>query len=183
MRMKQKSRRNKKIFIVLSIAVIALLTLFFLEKRQIINLFGEDNSNTSTDGINYDPPTDEEKQAGDQQKFENSKPEGTETPSSDGDKKSVNVIITDAGQYEDIIEVRAFMPSHYEDGTCTITLRKDSHLITKETPAYKDVSTTICTNPLIKRSDLPTSGTWQVTVSYESEGGIGTSAPQDLEVK
>lgn len=142
------------------------------------------NSNAPTDGINYDPPTEEEKQAGDEQKEEIIKDEEAEEKQTNNEQKqTASVIITDAGQYDDVIEVRSFIPDHYQDGTCTITFRQGEKTLSKDTPAYKDASTTICTNPLFKRSEFPSGGDWQVTVSYTSKDAAGQSKPQTVTLK
>ncbi|MDQ3123750.1 MAG: hypothetical protein M3Q14_03660 [bacterium] len=139
----------------------------------------------SENSINYGPPTVEEKAAGDRQKQQIDEEQNNtdNSPLDNSSKKSVSVIITDASQYEDIIEVRSFIPDYFQDGTCTIVFRKDNLTLTKTAPAYKDISTTICTNPEIKRSEFATSGEWQVTVSYESTNAKGTSETQIIKLK
>lgn len=96
---------------------------------------------------------------------------------------NTTVIITDAAQYDDTIEVRSYIPDHYEDGTCTITFTQDSKVVTKQTPAYRDATTTICTNPLIKRSEFPSPGTWIVKITYESSGASGESKAQNISIR
>jgi hypothetical protein len=149
------------------------------------NRFFKDKTDTPpSEGVNYRPPTEEEQDAGDKRKEEIVEEEqNQQPPPTDGTKKKATVIITDAGQYDGIIEVRSFISNHYQDGTCTITFKQGSHTLTKQTPARKDVSTTICLNPQIKRSEFPTAGTWQVTVTYESKDARGTSETQTLSIK
>lgn len=130
--------------------------------------------------INMNPPTKQEKQAGNVRKQEIDKEEALINQQEKIEKKNVNVIITDAGQYAEDVEVRAFIPDHYQDGTCTILFQKDSLSISKSSPAYRDISTTICTNPKIKRSEFSSSGEWKVTVSYESKDSKGASDPQSI---
>lgn len=133
--------------------------------------------------INYDPPTEEEQKSGDKRKEEivnNDEPSAPTQPSDQ--TKSASVIITDAGQYDNVIEVRAFIPDHYQDGTCTITFRRGSQTVSKDTPAYRDATTTICTNPLFERSEFPSAGDWQVTVSYKSAGATGQSETKTIKI-
>lgn len=153
--------------------------IFVLEKTGVTNLFSRDNTTTSqeTPGINYNPPTEEEKQAGDKQKDQTLKEEDERNDPENLNKYTASVIITDAGQYEDIIEVRAFIPDYYQDGSCIITFTQGEQTVTKETPAYRDASTTICTNPLFERSEFPNGGDWQVRVTYKSTGAEGISNP------
>lgn len=142
-------------------------------------------NSSPTDNINYGAPTEEEKTAGDRHKEEiidNEKKQNEAQKDNSSQKKTATVIITDAGQYDGIIEVRSFIPDHYQNGTCTVTFEKDGQTVIRETPARTDVSTTICMNPLIKRSAFPSAGAWQVTVSYDSEGASGRSEAQTINI-
>lgn len=132
--------------------------------------------------IDYNPPTEEEKKAGNEAKkkiIENSQTK-TEDDVSGNNKKSVNVVITDADQYGDTIEVRAFTPDILQKGTCIITFRQGNNTVQKDTPAYPDASTTICTVPEIKRSEFPTAGDWTVTVRFVSADAQGESEERTI---
>lgn len=176
---------NKRYLVVVSIVVIIVAACLISAKA--FNWWPFEGKITQTPIAQtgeFSPPTEEEKSAGDKQKDEIiQKEQDRNTSDQPGSgKKNVSVIITDAGQYDNAIEVRAFIPDYYQDGTCTITLTKDSHTVTKTTPAYRDASTTICTNPLFARSEFPVSGDWQVNVKYSSAGADGTSATQKVKV-
>ncbi len=101
----------------------------------------------------------------------------------DGVKKNTDVIITDASQYDDEIEVRAFMPSIVESGTCTVAFKKGSEEFKVDEAAYADATTTICTNSLIKRDMFSSNGNWTVTVSYSSENYSGISEERTVEIQ
>lgn len=144
------------------------------------------------DGVNYRSPTNEEIKAGNQSKNNIDQKEQQRTTNqqvkdktqkNNSDKKDTSVIITDANQYDNDIEVRAFMPDVYENGSCIIKLQNNDVVFTKAMPAYKDVTTTICTNATIKRSDLHISGDWKVTVKFESDNYQGLSETQQIKVK
>lgn len=178
-----KNKNNTKKILILALATLLLCAAGLLAYRLASNNSASDVR--ESDGINYGPPTEEEKRQADEQKkdveeAQNKENSPASTPTA---TKSVSVIITDAAQYDDIIEVRSFIPDHYQDGTCTITFTKDNLTLSKETPAYKDASTTICTNPEFKSSEFKTKGTWKVVVSYESANATGTSAPQEVVIK
>ena len=181
---KNKNNRvstKKRAFIVLATVVLAGAGFFFYRS------YTSNNDDNWVDGVNYNPPTEEEKAVGDTQKETADTEEEQQNPPKPSEqttpqKKAVTVIITDAGQYDDIVEVRSFISDHYQDGTCTITFRKGSQTLTKKTPAYRDASTTICTNPLIKRSEFPSAGDWQVTVAYTSKDASGTSDAQTVKI-
>jgi hypothetical protein len=181
-----KSHKIKtRIIKVLPVAIV-LLIIGLVGYRLMHSNTDNRSNNEPQSGINYDPPTDEEAQAGDKIKDDvNQKEKQSQNnpDQSDGAKQEASVIITDAGQYDDIIEVRAFIPNHYQDGTCTITLTKDTFSVSKSTPAYRDATTTICTNPLFARSEFATPGEWSVTVSYSSSGAQGTSSSETIDIR
>lgn len=173
--MKNKQKSTKKIILLL--AGLILVTLVFLSIGYLYARSKDGTSITNNDTrINFSPPTKEEQQAADtikdsvisEQQKDNSSIGTTES-------RNANVIITDAGQYGDVVEVRAFIQNVYLDGTCTITFSKDSLTVTKKTPAYRDASTTICTNPEFKRSEFQQSGEWSVIVTYDATGSTGIS--------
>lgn len=170
-------------FILVAILVVAALA-FTVGKKLTENNSQAPTGKVSTDTgtIDYSPPTEEEKQAADTQKDENVKEE-TERNNPDNVSQKTTVLITDAGIYDGVVEVRSFIPDHYEDGTCTLTFVNGSKSVTKDTPAYRDVSTTICTNPTFPAAELG-SGSWQVTVTYTaiSKNTSGTSQPSTIVV-
>lgn len=178
---KNSSSKNKIILIILFIILIV-VGLFTV---KIIRTTPSDGSiDDSGSNINYGPPTEEEKLEANSQKERNVENQNKEKSSLSPiqDRHDISVLITDAGQYDDIIEVRSFMPDYYQDGVCVITFIKESYQVSKTTPAYRDASSTICTNPLIKRSEFATSGNWQVVVRYSSEGAEGSSEPKIVEI-
>lgn len=186
----QKQKRIKKahlILLIITLVLLAGLTFFALEKTGVINVFDQSEDNS----INYGPPTSEEQAAGNEQKEliadeeekqKQSQPptQGEDAETSQTPKKNATVIITDAGQYDGVIEVRSFIPDHYEDGSCTIAFTQGTLSVSKQTPAYKDATTTICTNPLFNRSEFPAGGVWSVVVSYSSSSAEGSSDPQGV---
>lgn len=178
--MQYKNKNIKKYVLVFLAAALLLVGGWFGYKTYKDR---SDNNNWK-DGVNYSPPTDEEKAVGDTQKEEvDRKEESQNKPDDSPDKKSVTVIITDAGQYDGIIEVRSFVPDFFQDGTCTTTFTKGSRTFKKEMPARTDSSTTICMNPLLKRSEFPVPGVWQVKVTYSSKDAQGVSETQNLTIE
>lgn len=175
--------KNKKLVIIgviLSVALVISGYLLFVKKDNEATNTSSNGTQQTGDYINYDPPTDEEKAAGDSAKAKLEEQASSQSSNTNG---TATVIITDANQYGDVVEVRSFISNHYEDGTCTITFTQNQKTISKETPAYKDISTTICTNPLFQRSEFSSAGQWQVTVTYKSAGATGSSAPQAVTIK
>lgn len=125
---------------------------------------------SSSPSINLSPPTDEEKAAGDNQKQEIVKQqESPPTPNN-----IANVVIVDANQYQDEVEVRAFVGNRIDtDGTCTITIAKGMTTVTRTKKATADATTTQCGSVDIPRSEFAEGGQWDVTVTYTSGGATG----------
>jgi|GEM_PF-1651389 len=179
-----KLSKKKYILLALALLVAAAAVLIVLERKGVTNLYTKNAKSTDTsDGdsshINYGPPTEEERESGDKKKAEISKEKDppTTVPS------TAQVTIGDAAQYDDVVEVTSSVTNVYEDGTCTFKFEKGTSTFTKETTAYRDVSTTICTNPLVPRSEFSAAGDWKVTVNYKSASGIAGSATRTVTVK
>jgi cytoskeletal protein RodZ len=106
--------------------------------------------------------------------------ETADTPSSSQtDKHSVDVLITDASQYGDSIEIRAYANTVESDGTCEISLTLGDKTITRQVATSQNVSTTDCMTTNISLSEISVSGTWQATVKYSSSQSTG-SATQNV---
>lgn len=172
---KNKKSKNKRLLIAVISVLVAVCLAFFAYQSISNNNSDKDQAYEPESGVDYGPPTEQEQKSGDLQKEDISKEEEQDDSSSEED---IVVIITDAAVYDGTVEIRAFIPNYYEDGTCTLTFKKGSNSLIKHTPAYKDASTTICTNPLINKSEFPASGTWNLTVDYKSSDGATASSDE-----
>lgn len=177
--MKRKSINKKTLFIPLAILVLVMGGYFGYQQLSANNQKYDAPKPVNT--VNYDKPTEEEAKVGDEVK-EEIIDEKKKPIVDSSNKQKASVVITDASQYDETIEVRSFIPDYYEDGTCTITFTKGTSSFRKETPAYRDARTTICTNPLIKRSEFPQPGTWTVQVTYESANAKGVSELRNITI-
>lgn len=130
--------------------------------------------------INLDPPTEEDKERVDSHKEELVRQQESQQTNSG----SVKPVITDAGQYDQEIEVRAFVPGIFESGgNCVVAFTKGSQNVSKQVPAVSEATTTRCSKLSVPRSEFPSTGTWSVTVAYKSVANSGTSDSKTLEVK
>lgn len=173
---KNKDKKIKWFLVVVATLVLLGGIVYILEKRGITDFYDRGNNNDSeqspqqgTNDINYQPPTVQEQDAGDNQKdiiLEDN--ENNNQQNTDSNKKEATLLITDVGQYGSKIEVRSFIPDYFEDGSCTIQFSKGNTSFQKIVPAFKDSSTTICTNPDVDRSEFNEPGEWYVKVTYES---------------
>jgi len=168
---KQKTSSRSRILIIVMLLILA----GAITAGAYLAIF-KDNDNTgeennATNKINLEPPTEQEQAAGDKQKEEIiDEEENTSVP--DG----AEVIIVDANQYDQEIEVRAFVSNLVEDGTCTITFTKADLKIVKEVPANADASSTPCVTLTLPRSEFSETGTWDVSVTYSNTRIMGTTS-------
>lgn len=137
----------------------------------------------TTEGIDYGPPSDEQKKTGDEIKRNNVDVDaGDEKPAS-SDKNTVTVTISspdiESGQ---TLSVRAFIDRVIGDGTCTLQLTKTgSAAVVQKVGVQPMANTTAC-----KLADIPTTdmakGIWTVSVAYENKDQKG-SAKKEITIK
>lgn len=164
---KIKPRSRKFIYFTLLVVGISALALVYIQLRPTSTSKTLQNHATS-ETINFDPPAEEEQKAGDDQKQEIINGEETSTPPT-----TANVVIIDASQYDDQIEIRAFVSNIIQDGSCSIVATRGSLSVTRQVAAAKDATTTQCMPVTIPRSEFLSSGTWNLTVTYTSSDITG----------
>lgn len=138
-------------------------------------------SNVGADGVNYNPPTEQDKTEAENNKQDlaNKVDQPTSTPPS-----TANVLITFSGQYDQQVELGASVSNVFEDnGVCTLTLTKDTLKLVKTSAGVKDARSTICTPFSVPRAEFAQAGQWTAVVSYTSKSITGTSQPKVIEVK
>lgn len=159
-------------------------TLALLDARNIIDLpFFKDaqkttsNEDTSNE-VNYDPPTEEEKRETEAFKDDLVKDPTPTPPSSQGSqKKSVIPVITRANYFPDTQKVDAsgFVAGILEEGgSCTLTLQKDGVSVTATSQATPNAQSVSCGIISIGRDKL-SPGSWKAQLSYNSAAHEGTS--------
>ncbi len=181
----------KKVWYILALVIISFVAiLLFFEITDRTDIFGSTATEVAEE-IKYSPPTEEEKNAGDEQKdkiIDNSDKTGiieqndATSGSASGGSNNTNVVITDASQYGNEIEVRAFAPNVIEDGTCTFTFTKGSARLEKQTPANADASSTPCVTLTVDRTEFINAGMWELEVAYKSGSYTGIQSTE-LEIK
>ncbi len=133
--------------------------------------------------INYNPATEEELKETEEHKQNLIDQQNQSGQPSDA-KRKVTPVLVDASQYDNEIEVRAYIPSIIEDGgTCSVTITKDNLKVTKTSSGEKDATTTRCGNIVIPRSEFKEYGKWSVVISYSSSSSQGSSAARNMEVQ
>lgn len=180
------SKKKKKLptFILIGVVVVACGALIFVLVRRDSPAVPSTDS-VSQGGINYGPPTEEDKAAVEQNKQELSQGQTTAptTPAPDG--RTVRTpIITYAQQYDANIETTGYIPGVFEDGgTCKATFSKGSLRVVKESAGFADVNRTSCTPIVVPVTEFAEKGKWTVAISYESSSSTGVSTSVEVEVK
>lgn len=180
---------RRTILIVTLIIALVLITVFaysfFRSPQKKAAGSGSSTSASSTKPagtINLNPPTPAEKQAADSQKDTIIKQQqaANQGTSAGSNQKVVIPSIT----YADTSEVDAYIPGIVENGgSCTLTAIQNSKSFTKKVVAIADASTTRCQNFNLTQNDFSSTGTWQLTVRYDSSDASGTSAIRTVQVK
>lgn len=186
----QKDRHKKTLltllYISILVALLAIATYFIGAKYGWLPSWKDADTSTttelrSTNDVDYSGPSetdiehsqDGKKNSSSNETDEQSKSVTTNTP----------VAIAFADVSGDNVEVRAFIPGVIEGtGTCTVSLSKDSYVVTKTSKAFIDASTSQCTTLLVPLSELQSSGIWSLRVSYSSPTHTGESSPVEIAI-
>ncbi len=182
---KKSTYDSKKILVVIVVATLVVAIAWFFITRNSQPPSGQATNGQNqpgTEKLDMSPATDKDKKDAESTKDTIiKKDEQTAQPQTGS--KTVTPTIIDAGQYDQSIEVRAFIGSVYEDGgTCVFTFKSSSQTITKSSPGLKDATTTRCTNISVPKSEF-SNGSWSVVVSYSSTTASGSSTAKVFEVK
>jgi hypothetical protein len=186
---KQKYKKSKKRILAVALSVVIVIGLGLFLFQDPLGIFGKSKTD---DGINYDPPTKQEKQAVDEHKEAIiTTPQGEPEPSNNNSNgpREVSPFITIAQQFNDSqygnrVEVRAYIPEIIEfGGNCNFTFTKGSEHVTWKVEGQPDARTTVCDVAMVSRDKFPSAGTWSVVVAYESNTARGVSDAVDVEVQ
>ena len=179
-------KRHQKTILITSVILVTTAASgawLLLKNRNSLNSTSTKSSADSKEKINYSPGTEQDQKEADQRKQEIADQQN-QSPEPTTGKKSVTPVIVDASQYDNVVEVRAYVPGVIEDGgTCTVTLTKGSLNVTKQSTGEKDATTTRCTNMTIPRSEFKDYGKWNVSLSYSSSTTQGTASARTMEVQ
>lgn len=176
---KKSKNVNKKVFLALLVIILLAVGLVFYFNNREKHAGPSVESPNLGETINFNPPSEQDKQEVDQHKQDIVSQE-QQTPKT---SNSVKPIIIDAGFYDGQVEVRSFISGTYEaGGTCSVKLTKAGQSIVKDSKSVKGATTTDCPPTIIPSSEL-SSGTWAVVVSYSSTTTQGSSDIKTVEVK
>lgn len=180
---KKKKKLTTPILIGSVVLIVCAVLIFVLVRRDTPE--APSTSSVIQEGINYDPPTEEDKEAVEQNKEEISQGQTpASTPPAPDGRTSRTPIITYAQQYDANIETTGYVPGVFEDGgTCKATFSKGSLRVVKESAGFADVNRTSCTPISVPVTEFTEKGKWTVVLSYESSSSTGVSNSVEVEVK
>lgn len=179
MRTKNKKLRYKN-KLILGVLIVAALGIGALVYTKFISNHSPRATKIAANGVNYGPPTDEERKAGDNQKDTIGQQQEQPEPSTPAGTAQVSLTYGDV--YGDGVEVGAKVTNLLEEGgTCTLKLSKAGKEVTTSVQAIKNVSGTDCPAMIIATNKL-SSGVWGATVAYTSAAASGTSKAKDINV-
>lgn len=154
---------------------------YWLSRSQntvVSNPTAQTNSNdASGSNINYNPPTNEEKNSGDSSKDQFAhNGNKTDTNATSNTPKNVNVEISSINQDGQTLMIRTMIQAIDNTGTCTLTLSKAAATaITKHVGVQALASFSTCEGFDISTSGLA-KGAWQAKVSFTSSKYNGVTS-------
>lgn len=167
---------NKYILAALALLVLSVAALYWFNKSK-------DNNNAQNSATSDTQMPEENESAGNTQNQSSEDNSGNSESPTDSELKPVTPVIASWGQGSGTVEVSARVPEIIESsGTCTLTLKKDSKVVTQEKKATPNVSEMSCGFISVPRSKL-SSGAWSAEVSYKSSKAEGNSEPKNIEVE
>ena len=181
---KKRFTKNKLLLatILAMVVVVALITYLYCFKGSLFGMsFKKQTPTTSL--INYSPPSEEQKEAGDNVK-ENVVKSDTSKPGTSNDqppapvpqtsgKSKVNVAIPSSSQNGSNLKISSIISTVTTSGTCTLTLTKSGHNpVVKSAGVQALPSSSTCKGFDISTNEL-TSGAWQLTLHFENSEVAG----------
>jgi hypothetical protein len=185
---KQNQKRSKKTAkIVGSIAATIILVIGggFAYTQLLQQGNNQPADDLGTDTINFDPPTEEERRAGDEIKDQIIQEEEQAQSNQNTDnnqRSSVTPLFGFLDQTSTKVQANGYVPVVESGGSCTLVLSRGSNRVSTTNPALPDAQSTVCGLMEIDKSRLST-GTWSATIEYSSPSSKGVSTPQTIEVQ
>lgn len=185
-----KKTVSKKVKL-LSLVVIALIIVAsgYLATARYKHLWPFESSRAGAPvaGIDYNPPTQEQKDLGQDTKdaitgnSKNQTPNQTQ-PSQTSGKTPVTVTITSAITNGDTLAIRTTMGTVTSEGTCRLSMKGPSGKVFSAEAAVQPLaSSTTCKGFNVPMSSLAT-GTWEISIVFENTSHTG-STTKTVEVK
>lgn len=178
MKIIQKRSHTKRNILLASLVGILLIGggFFVWQARQKPAAMAAETPSQSMNDINYNPPTNEEKEATEERKDEIIKEQEKEREEKETPPSTNNITVTivrpSPGQTTqgEALNIRTVIDGT-SSGTCNISLTKTGQpTITKTFPVVFDVSSATCENADIPLSDFGEEGEWQLSITVSKDG-------------
>lgn len=166
------------------IAVTATLVLLVGGGYLLSQRSNEQAATVDEDNIVYEPATEVEKDETEQHKDRIAE-EQDQKVTDNSSKQEVKPLITSWGQDNSGSDfyVNGYVPGVVEqDGTCTLTMKKDGMTVSQQKTAFFNAQSTSCGRITISFNELSV-GSWQALLSYSSGTSAGSSNVVEVEVE
>lgn len=140
--------------------------------EQVINMNKTATEKKTTEDLKSNPES----------KLENPQTDTPETPIVDPvqNKQAANVLITNAGIFNNKVSASGFVTNLVEEGgVCTYVFTSNSQSITKESQTLVNPTSTTCKTVSFSADEL-SSGVWSVHIEYVSVGAEGVSSTKEF---
>jgi hypothetical protein len=173
--MKSKSKTKKKV--ILAVLIIALLSLgaaFWYVNRPA------DKSKIEVSEATKKQTEQNDAQQAKSLDNKNSNQSSSGTSTSSNAKPSLD--ITTAEQVDDRLIVSALV-SNTSSGTCNLTLKNGSSVISKSAPVGQQVSYYVCQGFIINSSEINPKGDWELSIKLDSPNGSFETPSRKVSIK
>lgn len=177
---KKATHRKRTLVIILAVLVVIAGSYTAFAAVSKTGPFAPAPVANNSDSTNYDPPTDEQKEAGDKTSDEAKTNDPTTeqpTPTKPTDNTAPDTpsgstvdVTMNMGGNTSVFQLRAQIQS-LKSGTCTLTMKMGEKTVKKTAPTQAMSSYSTCQGFNIPRSELP-AGTWHVTLSFKGSSNV-----------
>jgi len=171
--------RKKRLLIVACIGLLLLTVILILlirnsrEDSQSPSPVISENLGTTSQEVNFDPPTAADLEETDNHKKDITNPSESPPVAGNGSKKNVSPMVSGA----DRSTITAYVVGVFEEGgTCTATITQGATSFNKTSIGFGNSSYTQCMPIDISSGAIDDTKKWTVVVSYNSSAAIGTSS-------
>ena len=181
MKIQEKKKAPQAVLVVLLIMVVVLAggaAYWYFDPN---GFFGRSNKSVQDNG---DTSHDDGKT--DDGSTNNAKNDDEEKPveTDEGGKKVAELVIVDASQYGDMVEMRVGVTNLVEEnGRCEFTFMRNGVILTRTSDAIFSGTRIDCRTLEIPAKDFPAKGEWQMIVKYTSATAAGSSQTKMVMVK
>lgn len=171
MRVQKIKKGKKNILIVVGTIILILVcaAVLYLWYSNVQSPPQEDKDDSPTQSIDYNTPTDEQIEDG-----QNTKDRVIEEDKNQGLEESLKVSIH-ATQNDSQVIIDTLVQDVLDSGTCTLTVTSGSQQVTKTADIFANPSSSSCQGFSLKKSELP-AGSWSLKLAVSASGLYGSTS-------